>query len=222
MTEFDAYPDRDPPPPINPLSNRANNAYGDVGEWTGREARTLLDELSQPLLESQRDERGWYWPEGSALAALVDMDWHMPHIRATGDVLPEEMEAFDTRLEAFRLALPLTEAERSWLHRLHIAVDPHSSSFEVDIGEADDEVVSAGLRVRLDGKDMLRRWQAWRRETDEYDGQGTLDLAREALRGIVQLLLPHWPLPESYRKLRGLPDPPKEEDDDLGDLLDGD
>jgi hypothetical protein len=45
-------------------------------------------------------------------------------------------------------------------------------------------------------------------QTDEYAGQGTLDLAREALRGVVQLLVPDMGLPDSYLRLRGLEVPP--------------
>jgi hypothetical protein len=199
-------PDFDPYAEPDPLSNEADNAYGDLGADVGLQAQMLLEYLSQPLLESERDERGWYYPEGDALTALVELEWLVPHIRPTGDVLTDEMGAFATRLAAFRLALPVTEAERYWLHHVRDAVDPHSHWFETQIGEADDEVISLGLRTRIDGGDLLRRWRAWRRETDEYDGQGTLDLAREALRGVAQLLLPDEPLPESYRKLRGLPD----------------
>jgi hypothetical protein len=185
----------------DPLSNEADNAYGDLGADVGLEAQALLEALSQPLLESERDERGWYWPEGDALSLLVEVDWLVLHTRATGDVLTDEMDSFDTRLTAFRLALPLTEAERHWMRRVEGAVDPHSRGFETEIGNAAEEIIYLGLRTRLDGHDMLRRWRAWRREYDEYAGQGTLDLAREALRGVVQLLLPGEPLPESYRKL---------------------
>ncbi|HTC71846.1 MAG TPA: hypothetical protein VK655_03085 [Solirubrobacteraceae bacterium] len=188
----------------DPLYNPTGNAYGYEGEGAGMAASRILEYLSDPLLESERDERGWYYPEGGALAALVEFEDQVLHIRAGREVSIEEMHAFTARLEAFRLALPLSEAERYWLHRVWGSIDPHSYGFEAQIGGADDEVISAGRRTRLDGHDMLRRWQAWRRGTDEYADQGTLDLAREALRGVVQLLLPDDPLPESYRKLRGL------------------
>jgi hypothetical protein len=214
MTKF-GDPDFDPFEEPDPLSNEANNAYGDVGYYTGNQAHNLLDVLSQPLLESQRDERGWYWPEGNALSSLVEFELILPHIRATGDVLTDEMDCFATGVTAFHVALPLTEAERNWLLRVSDDTGPHSHSFEVNIGEADDEIISNGLRLRLDGRDLLRRWQAWRRETDEYADQGTLDLAREALRGVVQFLLPNEPLPESYRTLRGLDEPSPEADNGL-------
>jgi hypothetical protein len=194
------------PSDVDPLSHRSGNAYGDNGNEAGIEASILLGYLSEPLLESEHDERGWYDPESGALATLVDFDWQVPHIRAGRGVSIEEMEAFTTRLVAFRLALPLTEAERHWLHRVKGAIDPHSHWFESQIGDADDEVISAGLRTTIDGRDVLRRWRAWRREGEEYANQGTLDLAREALRGVVQLLLPDEPLPEPYRRLRGLAD----------------
>jgi hypothetical protein len=197
--------DFQPSDSIDPLYNPTGNAYGFNGYGAGIVGHSLLDDLSEPLLESERDERGWYYPEGGALAALSEFDGQVPNIRAGGEVSLEEMEAFTARLDAFRLALPLSEAERHWMHRVEGAIDPHSYHFEAQIGHVDDEVIALGLRTRIDGRDMLRRWRAWRRETDEYAGQGTLDLAREALRGVVQLLLPDEILPRSYRQLRGLP-----------------
>jgi hypothetical protein len=53
-------------------------------------------------------------------------------------------------------------------------------------------------------------------ETDEYADQGTLNLAREALRGVVQLLLPDRGLPDSYLRLRGLEVPPPPDFSDFG------
>jgi hypothetical protein len=208
MTEFD-----DQFPPIDPLANTHENAYADLGEEVGKWAHMLLEDLAEPLLESQRDELGWYSPEGDALSTLVSMEVVLPHIRATSEISPGEMEVFNTQITTFHLALPLTEAERRWL-REQTAIGAESRHFEDTLVHAgDDEVIAEGRRVHLDGHDMLRRWRSWRREAAEYAGQGTLDLAREAVRSMVELLLPWEPLPESYRKLRGLPDTPHETTD---------
>jgi len=65
----------------------------------------------------------------------------------------------------------------------------------------------------------MRRWIAWRRQTDELAGQGTYDLALETLRGLVELLAPGKPLPDSYRRLRGLVDPIDKDGEALDDTF---
>lgn len=205
---------------LNPLINEFDNAYADYGHITGEYALELLDELSQPLVPEELDALGWYHPEGSALSTLVDMETTIPMIRATSDVLVEEMEEFTTKVVAYHLALPLTAAERSWLLRVKGA-DPHSHHLLRTIGVVDEEIVADGLRQRLNGRDLLRRWLSWRRETDEFEGAGTLDLARENLRGMIELLQPSERLPQSYRLLRGIPIDPAElqEEQELEDYL---
>lgn len=205
MTPFE-----DDHPPIDPLSNRHGNAYADMGESVSMTASIVLESLSKPFREASLDEGGWHYFEGDALAAYVDMELHIPHIRATDEVSPHEMEVFTGYLATFRSALPFSEAERHWLWKQReVGANPHH--FEAELSHAGDEpVISAGQHIRLDGQDMLRRWRSWRRETDEYAGQGTLDVARDALRGMLELLSPWEPLPEAYRKLRGLPEPGQE------------
>jgi hypothetical protein len=198
-------------PDYDPLANRSGNPYRDEGQEVGNLAHDLLDYLSQPLVPEQRQDGGWYEPESDALAVLVSLDWIVPHIRAGGEVSIDEMEAFDTRLAAFRAALPLTDPERHWLVKVVGAVDANYAQAAENLGEREDDIISAGMRQRVSGRDLLRRWHSWRMETDEYAGQGTLDLAREALRGVVQLILPDEPLPKSYRELRDLLDPPQGE-----------
>jgi hypothetical protein len=202
MTEFEeGGPFAEP----DPLSNESGTAYGDLGRDAGLEAIDLLEYLSEPLLSSRDEAEGWNRSDAESLYALTEFELYIPHIRATREVLTDEMNAFTTRLAAFRAALPLAEAERNWLNQTFEAgIAPHYGRLIELIGARDDEVISQGRRVRIDGNDLMRRWLAWRRQTEEYTDQGTLDLAREALREIVQLLVPDHPLPESYRALRGL------------------
>jgi hypothetical protein len=187
-----------------PTSNERNHPYGDIGAEVGAEAQFLLGELCRPLSEDgyydadgQRSE--WHFADYYGLVGYFELERLVPHIRATDEVSVEEMNALDLKLRAVRLALPLTEAERNWL--LDAKTLPDSlGPFRVP----EIELVSAGLCQVGGGSDAMRRWFAWRREIDEYAGQGTLDMAREALRGIVELLCPGKPLPQPYRELRGL------------------
>jgi len=197
----------------DPLANKHDNAYGDMGYYAGQTAHRLLEALSKPLLKTEYDrQHGWYWAEDDALALVSELEMSAPHIRATGEVLVAEMDQFHTGITAVRLALPLTEAERVFLR------EDGPDVLLKDILQYGGDFIAQGVRQPIDGRDMVRRWLAWRRETDEFAGQGTLDVAREALRGIVQLLQPNERLPIPYRQLRGIPVDPAEYFDPFVDL----
>jgi hypothetical protein len=66
--------------------------------------------------------------------------------------------------------------------------------------------MSAGIRRVIHGRDLLQRWWSWRRETGEYAGQGSLDQARDALEGVIELIAPELGLPETYVALRATGD----------------
>jgi hypothetical protein len=58
--------------------------------------------------------------------------------------------------------------------------------------------MSAGIRQTVRGRDLIRQWVAWHRETDEYAGQNAVGVARSALAGVITLLTPERPLPKEY------------------------
>lgn len=159
-------------------------------------------------MSEQRHEGGWHEPESDALGTLVELDWVLPHLRAGAEVSVEELEALATRLAAFQAALPFTAPERHWLVKVVGSVDANYVQAARSLGTREGEIVSEGLRRQITGRDLMRRWHSWQMQADEYAGQGTLDLAREALRGVVQLLVPDMGLPDSYLRLRGLEVPP--------------
>jgi hypothetical protein len=100
----------------------------------------------------------------------------------------------------YRVALPFDETERAWLYDAYEAAWGPKCIQRIRAQEA--RVMSAGLRRVVVGRDLMRRWWAWRRETDEYAGQGGLDAAREGLRAIVEAVAPDLDLPTPYLALR--------------------
>jgi len=187
---------------IDPTSNKWNHPYGDTGFNAGVEAWDLLDFLSRHIDPEACDSHGWHDDDADALATLIEFDALVPHIRATSGVSVEEMAEFDQGLAAFGAALPFTEPERNWLVKSVGSVDADYESLSIQVGEREDEIITAGVRRVVKGHNLLDQWLAWRRQTGAYAGQGTLDLARETLRSIVELLAPDRPLPASYTILR--------------------
>jgi hypothetical protein len=123
--------------------------------------------------------------------------------------LPFELEIadllrpFHRQVAKLHDGLPFSEAERSWM--LHLKAEPLSGDavpppYE-GFADLEEGIVSAGLLRVVSGRDLMRRWISWRRETDEYTGQGTMMYARDALADLIQLVAPDESLPESYTSL---------------------
>jgi hypothetical protein len=127
--------------------------------------------------------------------------------------LPFELEVADLlrplhrQVAKLHNGFPFSEAERSWMLRLTTepvsrdAVQPPYEGF----ADLEEGIVSAGLLRVVSGRDLMRRWISWRRETDEYTGQGTLAYAQDALAHLIELVAPDESLPASYLALRQPP-----------------
>jgi hypothetical protein len=97
-----------------------------------------------------------------------------------------------TGLAVYHEALPFSEGERRWLSQVC------NDTPEVPVAEEmfrleEAEVITAGVRRTVKGGDLTRRWWSWRRQTDEFIGQGSLDAARLGLDSIAKLFLPRNP-----------------------------
>lgn len=99
----------------------------------------------------------------------------------------------------YHVALPFHEAERQWLYDLYAVDRPKPLDAVRRSREA--IIVSGGLQRVVHGRELLRRWWSWRRQTDEFSGQGTVDIAREALREMNEKYAPERGLPDPYRNL---------------------
>lgn len=166
-------------------------------------AHNLLEYLSAPVLD--RQEAGLREDDIQALGDLSDVEmWETtlqePLIAA--DSSYGLVERFEPAWRSFQAALPFTVEERTWF------LDPDGTTAErADKRNQEATIISAGVHKVVSGRELVRRWLAWRRETDEFEGQGTLDIAREALRSLHELVTPGEPLPDSYIRLRAEPTP---------------
>jgi hypothetical protein len=104
-------------------------------------------------------------------------------------------------------ALPFNSGERRWLTRSIIGLgeDRAQRSDRVDrLAIMEGSVISAGLRHPVRGGELMRRWSAWRAQTDEFAKAGTFDLARVALAGLGGVLLVNHHRANEYPELQAV------------------
>jgi hypothetical protein len=102
------------------------------------------------------------------------------------------------------VALPLSEAERRWLFNPLVKEAGRREGMhhpETLIGFT-EEVTSGGIKQVLQGRELVRRMSAWRRESEEFAGQGSFEEARQALGDIAITLVTETRWPEEYSDIR--------------------
>jgi hypothetical protein len=114
------------------------------------------------------------------LIPLIDVP-----VELEGDVRQRAFDAF----AKLHTALPFDEAERGWL----VTAWRQEGSTTVEdlpgaIASQEAQIVSAGVERTVSGRDLMRRWMAWRRGEDEFQGQAGLNQAREALQRVEEML----------------------------------
>ena len=170
----------------------------------------LLYDLCDP--PAWTSDSRWRWVQGDRIALH---NWYVLEIEKVDALAEPTLDRNQVGdilglVSEFHSTLPFDEAEGNWLLGLYGAMfsntDTTTSAIVSRIRQRQpEEIISSGLRRVIDGRDLLRRWWAWRRDTDEYAGQGALDLSRDALYTMIDTLSPDLKLrlPESYVALRG-------------------
>lgn len=170
------------------------------------EASALRQEFTRDLDRPLEDSPAWCAPDETDLGALA----HLSELESGFDnflmMIPSDVmdtldppqadqanvkiDEFLALRDRFHTALPFGEAERGWFLKAYSGdFEPTGTGGNVlkAIGNQEARIVTAGVRQVVNGRELVRRWLAWRRETDEYADQGTLDLARVTLDEIVTL-----------------------------------
>jgi hypothetical protein len=141
----------------------------------------------------------WVQSDHSALFGLVQLEQAREPHHANLDYPWEKREALEARFRevrnTFHGALPFSEPERYWLTttytRLRLSEESDDDSPLVSrIRKQEGEIMASGLRQVVKGRDLMRRWWAWRRETAEFEGQGNLVIASAALTDALNLTFP--------------------------------
>lgn len=120
------------------------------------------------------------------------------------------------QLARIHAGLPLTDQERTWLRHEHRWSWEFVEEDELDAVWRDAEqrarpdegkwfpidfqIITLGDQYGVDARDMVRRWAAWRRGTDEFTDRTSFDQTREALLSLGQELKPEG-LDMKYREM---------------------
>ncbi len=174
-------------------------------------ARQLLLYASVP----SSGRRTWLAGDTASLNSMFWMEYALPEAIESPYLTPSYRAPLKELADTYHGALPYVEPERSWLVRSRDESwerqrnDPDRRPGPMEtvpgIKLAEGEIVSAGRVVRVTGRDLLRRWWSWRRGVDEFEGEGTLNLARETLVKIGELLV----TPEARRFVHIVPGDPE-------------
>jgi hypothetical protein len=188
------------PENAGPVGQELNVLHSAVG-WLA-----ALGDRADGLAESfQVDARTPNWPEldagtqesyASDLIDLLDLEEQMPPREPLwGKYLSTEAYAeLHDAVAHYHCTLPFSEAERNWLFTTYRAVEQlpeEDSGFRgvvLALEKQRGEIVSTGRPQVIMGDELVRRWWAWRREADEFDGIGAYKRSQVALKGLLTLV----------------------------------
>jgi hypothetical protein len=100
-----------------------------------------------------------------------------------------QVDAISHLWSGFHERMPYIEAERQWLFEnfdFRDEANGRESDWGQWLNENDARFVSGGIHRVVAGRMFLPRWVSWRRQTDEFEGQGTVKEAREYLTTLLR------------------------------------
>jgi hypothetical protein len=162
------------------IQSRFGEPFGDVGIEIMHYADELVSSLSgEP---ASLDESGAMpTADCTALANWLTLEHLVPLVDVPVELEGDVRQRAHDALSALHTALPFSEAERGWLVRLYRHRSPTGEDLPAMIKTCNSEVMDSGIKREIVGRDLMRRWIAWRREDAEYTDQHSVSEARNAL-----------------------------------------
>lgn len=174
--------------------------FGEGPANVGLQAYDALYDLCDIPQTQTGDKRRWTVTDSRSLQGHFNIEESILRGYADPTTTSPQAVRLEDMLTRYHVALPFDEAERVWLFETAGGVAVPETLNPVRCSEA--TLISSGLHRIVYGRDLLRRWWAWRRDTEEFRGQGTVDIARETLRELVETVSPGLGLPLPYLNLR--------------------
>jgi hypothetical protein len=167
--------------------------YGNGPLLLGVHAYDFLYDLCYDVPTVPEEGRGrWIKSDKWAFHNWRSMEEHIPAALSEPGLDATQVENVIGSLTDIHVALPYDEAERSWLSAAYCEAYDEAGAASIGVirQRQAEEIMAGGLRRVIDGRDLMRRWWAWRRQTNEFTGQGSLSIARQALRSLIETVAP--------------------------------
>lgn len=187
--------------------------YGFNGNDVGDRAIGVLAGLFEPIPRTLwRDDKLIVWSSDDfrTFEDMCELETGLKFIEEAPDPYVDggEIANLWRAFGRFHVALPLSEAERLWLFDPLDKKLPKERNADIHKPETllgfAEEITSGGVKQVIQGREVVRRLGAWRREQDEFVGQDTLDEAREALGTIATTLVIDANWPREHLDLRAI------------------
>jgi hypothetical protein len=169
--------------------------YGRAGHSVGRFANSTAMGLATDVRVARGHQRYWTQMDYRSLNSALLMERSTRHLRMSLDVPFDRRQSVADRLNKLlattREAMPYLESERRWLVDEEIRLGSGSDrELVTNLNMVEGQVISAGVRQTIQGRELTDRWWMWRRQIGEFEDQGSREDAYDALRGLGQLLVP--------------------------------
>jgi hypothetical protein len=153
--------------------------FGDIRAEIGDYAGEFRQQL-----ESKPESTGT-----EALSWLCQIESLLPIVEVPDEIDGDVRKRASDAIFSLHTALPFEEAERDWLVKVHHQLARHHKQVTPELfASLQGQIMLRGVQRAVEGQDLMRRWQAWLRQGDEFEGQGSLDQARDALGTLHQLM----------------------------------
>jgi len=175
-------------------SNGRENYFAPFAGGDPINAHATAHWLAQPTSWQPGKRRRWLNADVSSLWWFAEFEGWAPRVRASERFDWGDQSFLNLRLDQlmgqFHAALPFDEPERRWLVSTYVGLEPEFGAKELvtEIRGQSAEIMAAGLRRVVEGRDLMRRWWAWRRDVDEFEGSGAALSAAGTLMDMNVLL----------------------------------
>jgi len=181
-----------------PAQTMQGSPYGHYATEAGQAALRSVDHLADDPVWRGGTQRRWLESDYTTFARMVACLSSLDLARSEVGAGPPcgHLNRLQSNIAILRAAVPFTEGERHWLEdkgsRLHRVnpIFPRDFAHWIKVDAGEPIIYEAGRQRRIVGREILDAWWAWRRAVFEFEGQESVDLARQALHGIGAILIP--------------------------------